>query len=192
MKVFLSTFFLSLGLLLQAHDLPLDYLYMQWATGDGPYKRTHVKVAEVGVGKELYKRDPKSSWFFATLEGNWTGFFAVDKRYSAAKQTVHTFAANLNFRWIVPEDSEYLKKFAVRPWIQVGSGPVYFLSRHVAYSGNVLSTNLQFGSQGGVGVRYGPGWHGELGIFWKHYSNANIKYPNYGLDIVEFRAGYWF
>lgn len=57
----------------------------------------------------------------------------------------------------------------------------YLLSKTVNNDDNRLPSSFQFGSHVGIGLRIGPG---ALGIGLQHLSNAGIKQPNGGIDLV--------
>ena len=72
-------------------------------------------------------------------------------------------------------------------FFEIGSGPTVF-SRS-KFANHRLSTHFQFGSRIGVGVATK---NGQFGIHYAHYSNANIRKPNPGLDLIEVMALYRF
>jgi lipid A 3-O-deacylase len=57
----------------------------------------------------------------------------------------------------------------------------YLLSKTINNDENRLPSSWQFGSHIGVGMKLGPG---TLGIGLQHLSNAGIKQPNGGIDLV--------
>lgn len=68
---------------------------------------------------------------------------------------------------------------AARPFIEAGIGAALFLdTRH---EGRQFSTAFQFEDRLAAGMHLGDG---ELSLAYTHYSNADIKTPNDGLDIV--------
>lgn len=75
-----------------------------------------------------------------------------------------------------------------RFYLELGSGPT-MLSRS-EFAGHDLSTRLQFGSHVGTGLLINK-VH-RLGIRYSHYSNASIKKPNPGLDLLELSYTYQF
>jgi len=72
-------------------------------------------------------------------------------------------------------------------FVEIGSGPTLF-SRN-KFANHRLSTHFQFGSRIGMGMATK---HGQVGIHYAHYSNANIRKPNPGLDLLEVMAIYRF
>lgn len=73
-------------------------------------------------------------------------------------------------------------------YLEVGSGPTV-LNRS-EFAGRELSTRFQFGSHLGIGLLVDK-TH-RIGIRYSHYSNADIKKPNPGLDLFELAYTYQF
>lgn len=74
--------------------------------------------------------------------------------------------------WLSPES---------RLFFELGIGPS-LLSRK-EFAGRNLSTNFQFADH--VGLGYAIDDHTRLGLRYSHFSNASIKRPNPGLDIIQ-------
>lgn len=75
-----------------------------------------------------------------------------------------------------------------RYYLELGTGPTY-ISR-TRFADKELSTRLQFNSFAGVGMRLGQGH--RLGLRYTHISNASIKRPNPGLNLLELSYSYDF
>lgn len=73
-------------------------------------------------------------------------------------------------------------------YLEAGVGPT-LLSRS-QFAGRDLSTRFQFGSYFGAGVLI-QNAH-RVGLRYSHYSNANIKRPNPGLDVFQLTYTYMF
>lgn len=78
--------------------------------------------------------------------------------------------------------------WAPRYYLELGTGPSY-ISR-TRFADKELSTRLQFNSFAGVGMRLGQGH--RLGLRYTHISNASIKRPNPGLNLLELSYAYMF
>lgn len=63
-------------------------------------------------------------------------------------------------------------------------GPCYFHEAHGAISGH-----LQFATNIGFGWR-DKSTGSEIGINWKHFSNAGLSKPNLGLDLIMLSLGF--
>ncbi|MAK55941.1 MAG: hypothetical protein CML17_08880 [Pusillimonas sp.] len=71
--------------------------------------------------------------------------------------------------------------FSNNVYLEAGVGVNRF--SHTYFANQTLSTQFQFGSHFGVGVNLSPA--SRLGLRYSHYSNAAIKRPNDGLDVVQ-------
>jgi len=99
-------------------------------------------------------------------------------RRSVSPQSMWQVSAIPQLRWW-PNELFYL---------EAGVGPT-MLSRS-EFAGRDLSTRLQFGSHFGTGFLLGKSQ--KLGIRYSHVSNAGIKKPNPGLDLLEVTYTYQF
>lgn len=68
-----------------------------------------------------------------------------------------------------------------RYYLEVGSGPTLF--SRTRFADKTLSTAFQFGSHIGAGVMLSHS--SSLGVRLSHFSNADIKKPNPGLDVIQ-------
>jgi hypothetical protein len=93
--------------------------------------------------------------------------------------------------WRVPDIRGETRRFDLnassiwrkeRPWgyFEAGFGG-YLLSKTINNDENRLPSSWQFGSHVGVGMKFGPG---TVGVGLQHLSNAGIKQPNGGIDLV--------
>ncbi|MBP6019954.1 MAG: acyloxyacyl hydrolase [Burkholderiaceae bacterium] len=73
-------------------------------------------------------------------------------------------------------------------YVELGSGPTV-MSRS-EFAGRDLGTRFQFGSHLGTGLLIKK-VH-RIGIRYSHYSNANLKKPNPGLDLLGLTYTYQF
>ena len=65
-------------------------------------------------------------------------------------------------------------------YLEAGFGG-YLLSKAINNDENRVPSAFEFGSHVGIGMRLGPG---TLGLGLQHLSNAGIKQPNGGIDLV--------
>ena len=93
--------------------------------------------------------------------------------------------------WWVPDVRGKTRRFdanataiwrAERGWryYEAGFGG-YLLSKTINNDENRLPSSWQFGSHVGIGMKFGPG---TVGLGLQHLSNAGIKQPNGGIDLV--------
>src|SRR5690606_20550884 len=68
-------------------------------------------------------------------------------------------------------------------YVEAGVGPTFFPRTN--FADRELSTSLQFGSHVGVGMYISPSSQIDLSV--THFSNAGIKRPNPGLNLVQLR-----
>jgi len=67
-------------------------------------------------------------------------------------------------------------------YLEAGIGPT--LMSHTRFLNKDFSTALQFGDHLGLGVMLNHDW--RLGIRFSHFSNASIKKPNPGFNMLHF------
>lgn len=72
-----------------------------------------------------------------------------------------------------------------RPYAELGLGGALFGRDDLG--GKRFSTSFQFSEHVGLGVRFAGGW--LVGWRYSHYSNANIRLPNPGLDLQQLTVG---
>jgi hypothetical protein len=93
--------------------------------------------------------------------------------------------------WRVPDIRGTTRRFDLnataiwrgeRPWgyLEAGFGG-YLLSKTINNDENRVPSAFEFGSHIGIGLKIGPG---TLGVGLQHLSNAGIKQPNGGIDLV--------
>lgn len=76
--------------------------------------------------------------------------------------------------------------FDNRYYIEAGIGATVFSSTRFANKN--ISTAFQFGDHIGVGMHLSP--HSRLSLRYSHYSNAGIKRPNPGLNLLQLTYTY--
>jgi lipid A 3-O-deacylase len=75
-----------------------------------------------------------------------------------------------------------------RFYLEGGVGPTVF--NHTTFAGKTISTAYQFGDH--IGFGYQLTQNSRLGLRYSHFSNANIKKPNPGLDVTQVTYTYMF
>jgi lipid A 3-O-deacylase len=75
-------------------------------------------------------------------------------------------------------------------WYVEGGIGAYLLSKTINNDANRLPSSFQFGSHIGAGVRVGE--NGRIGVALQHLSNAGLKQPNGGIDLVQISGGILF
>lgn len=93
--------------------------------------------------------------------------------------------------WRVPDIRGTTRRFDLnvtaiwrgeRPWgyLEAGFGG-YLLSKTINNDDTRVPSAFEFGSHLGIGLKMGPG---TLGVGLQHLSNAGIKQPNGGIDLI--------
>jgi len=76
-------------------------------------------------------------------------------------------------------------------YVEGGIG-VYLLSKTINNDANQLPSSFQFGSHVGAGLRFGERGQGRVGVGVQHLSNAGLKQPNGGINLILISAGFGF
>ncbi|MCC2594973.1 acyloxyacyl hydrolase [Pusillimonas sp. MFBS29] len=90
---------------------------------------------------------------------------------SRSRSSVWQFSATPLLRWTWSE----------RYYLEAGVGATVF--SHTTFADKQLSTAFQFGDHIGIGAHLSDS--SRLGLRFSHYSNAGIKRPNPGLNILQ-------
>lgn len=72
------------------------------------------------------------------------------------------------------------------PYLEAGIG-AHLFSQSRVNAEQRLGTAFEFGSLGGVGIRFGPDLRYELGYRYVHISNADISEDNEGVNFHQLR-----
>jgi len=143
----------------------------------------------LGIG-DHYKRamlsyETPSLWSYSFSE-NWgrldlvgelgVGYWSADG--SRDPSHMWQFSATPMFRWWTGE----------RFYLEAGIGANLFSSTR--FADKTISTAFQFGDHIGLGFLVTP--TSRLGLRYSHFSNASIKRPNPGLNILQLNYTYQF
>ncbi len=82
------------------------------------------------------------------------------------------------------------RSVGVMPYLEAGIGVALVSDTDIG--GRQLSTAFQFEDRIGMGFRFGEQRKHDINFRYLHYSNANIKKPNDGIDIFILSYGYAF
>ncbi len=163
--------------------LAIDGIALAIGQDDGA--NANVTLLRVGAQWTWEKR-----WF---EHGNWHlgGYWDLQADYwdndsrNATNSDLWDVAITPMFR--VQQNS----RSAFSPYGEIGVG-AHLLSQTSVSTQRHFTTSFQFGSQAGVGARFGPKNAFDLGYRFQHISNAGIKEPNNGINFHVLRLGYWF
>ncbi len=128
------------------------------------------------------KKDFGTQWLKNNL-GYFSGFYELSFNHWEHKtKDINGIAFSPVFAWYFGDRSDF-----VRPYIEGGIGVTCIDEYHIADRN--LSTNFQFEDRIGAGVKIG---FVDLNFSYMHYSNASIKEPNHGIDILIFTTAVQF
>lgn len=123
----------------------------------------------------------KNSWGRIDLAGEFGAsyWWADDPRTpDQSADKVWQISAIPMFRWLT----------ASPLYLEMGIGPTIF--SRTRFAGESISTAFQFGDHLGLGLLIGQ--NTRIRLRYSHFSNASIKKPNPGLDIVQFTYSHTF
>jgi len=75
------------------------------------------------------------------------------------------------------------------PYAELGVGLSWLSETEI--QGRIVSLHFQFEDKAGIGMRFGKKQQYDIAIRAYHYSNASIKHPNSGVDLVMMNFGLW-
>ena len=115
--------------------------------------------------------------WFETDMGCLSGYFELSyNHWEHNSEDINGVALSPVFTYRLGKSSSL-----IRPYIEGGIGIAYIDEYHIADRN--MSTNFQFEDRLGVGTVIG---FFDLNFRYMHYSNASIKGPNHGIDILMF------
>jgi lipid A 3-O-deacylase len=128
------------------------------------------------------KKDFDGQWLKTGL-GYFSGFYELSfNRWEHKSKDINGAAFSPVFAYYFGDRANFIK-----PYIEGGIGVTYIDGYHIADRN--LSTNFQFKDRIGAGMRIG---FFDLNFSYMHYSNASIKEPNHGIDILIFTTSVQF
>lgn len=142
---------------------------------------------------EIYRvgmhKDWRHSWFNGGawyLGGYWDTELALMDSGKGASDKVYGVSLTPVLRY---QRDAHLSS-GITPFAETGIG-AHLLS-DTRLGNNNLSTAIQFASLIGLGVGFGERGQYELSYRFTHFTNADIKEPNDGLDLHLLKLGYNF
>ncbi|MFH2061338.1 MAG: acyloxyacyl hydrolase [Pseudomonadota bacterium] len=137
---------------------------------------------DIDIYRVGLKKDFTAKWF-KTDFGYVSGYFELSYNYwEWNSQDINGVALSPVFAYFFGDESNL-----IRPYIEGGIGVAYLDEYFIADRN--LSSNLQFEDRIGAGVRIG---FIDLNFRYMHYSNASLKAPNHGIDILMFTTAIQF
>jgi lipid A 3-O-deacylase len=144
--------------------------------GYGPAD-SDIDVYRVGIKKDFW-----TQWF-ETRTGYLSGYVELSyNRWEHDKDDINAVAVSPVFVYYFGDRSN-----ALRPYVEGGIGLCHISKTTIA--DRKMSTRFQFEDRIGVGIR----WNFiDLNFRYMHYSNAEIKKPNHGIDMFLFTTSIQF
>ncbi len=171
-----SLFLVLVWVLLSSNAMAADFSGYGLSFGYGEAD-PDIDIYRVGV-----KKDFSAKWF-QTDFGYLSGYFELSyNRWEYENEDINGVALSPVFVYYFGDKSN-----KIRPYIEGGIGVTYIDEYYIADRN--LSTNFQFEDRIGAGVRIG---FVDLNFRYMHYSNASIKGPNNGIDILMFTTAIQF
>ena len=122
----------------------------------------------------------------------WESSFAV-RNGSRRPELAPDRATSLNamttgplFRW---QRQTPFSITRIIPYAELGVGLSWLSETEI--QGRILSLHFQFEDKAGIGMRFGEKQQYDVAIRAYHYSNASIKRPNSGVNLVMMNFGLW-
>ncbi len=143
------------------------------------YGRSRDKIDVYRIGVRYYFSD----WLHQKgLSDSFGGYFEGSLNYwNGKKDNIFAVAISPVFYY------QFNPKGYVRPYIEGGIGATYISKTKI--DNRNLSIHFQFEDRIGIGVKVGDF---DFHIRYMHYSNANLKKPNNGIDIYMVGISYSF
>lgn len=152
-------------------------------TIDSGYGLSDTKLLRLNysIGDEHRYPTGKGWYWNRSLEGNFSYWYLYNNMKNEGK--LLEIGLTPNFR-LEPERSWSWG----RQYLEMGIGVHLLSETHIGK--RHLGSNLQFGTHGGFGVRFGGKEQYDLAWRIEHISNAGIREPNPGINFSMLRLGY--
>ncbi|MGB3094108.1 MAG: acyloxyacyl hydrolase [Candidatus Zixiibacteriota bacterium] len=162
-----SVFLFLFLLLISTQSQAFDGISLGMGTARGS-----IEIFHVGFQKQFGQ-----SWFESRV-GCLSGYHEISlNSLEHREESIRQIAYSPVFTYSFAGPTEI-----VSPYIEGGIGISFLSDKMIA--GRDLSTYFQFEDRIGVGFRIGRTHIHDLNIRYMHYSNASIKQPNDGIDML--------
>jgi len=150
-----------------------------------------INEVSIGTGESkdnigIYRLGVKKNFettFFESNYGWLSGYYEASLNYWEKEECqIYGIAFSPVFVYYVGSKSN-----TIHPYIEAGIGLAYISDTII--KGCNMTTNFQFEDRIGMGIRTE---FFDLNARYLHYSNARIKQPNDGIDIIIFTMSYIF
>lgn len=127
-------------------------------------------------------------WGLHAIWESSAGYWAGRNDYrNGTPSSLNVVTSGPMFRWQMQSE---LLPFRALPYLELGVAASWLSETEIG--GRRLSLHFQFEDKVGAGVRFGRKHQYDLSVRGVHYSNASIKRPNSGVNLLMFTAGMWF
>ena len=149
-------------------------LYVQVGTGDSSSRALVLGMTHPWSA---------TAWRLAggTVRGHWDGWVGAWRNQDGRGDSFYAavLGAGPSLRWRGQQGAS--------PWFAELGTSVMVSSKHLYNSGRRMGTRWNFASHLGVGMHLGHRQAHEISLRLQHASNAGIKKPNPGLNMVQLR-----
>ena len=145
----------------------------------------------IGIGESkdnihIYRLGGKinfeSTWYKSDY-GWFSGYYEASMHYwEKGSEQIYGVAFSPVFVYYIGEKSD-----TFQPYVEAGIGAAYISKTKI--NGRNMATHFQFEDRIGLGFKTGSY---DFNARYMHYSNAGIKKPNDGIDIIMFTLAYKF
>jgi len=149
--------------------------YVDGVTFNYGQSKDNIDIYRVGLQKDFDAKWGENS------VGYLSGYYECSLNYWKWKSD-ENFGIALS-----PVFAYYFKAGDFRPYIEAGIGGSYWTKTKIKYRN--IGSHLHFEDRIGVGIRYK---NIDLNFKYLHYSNAGLKQPNNGIDILIGAISYKF
>jgi len=168
---------LTLALACVAADLRPDTVFVEAGQGKGS-----VDAASIGAGWQwAWRRRTRHGEFTGATEAYLARWRAPQK---SGRESFDLVAVLPVVRWRSDDGRS--------PWYLEGGIGLMYIEPRFRTARKQFTTNFNFADTLGVGRNFGARGQHELGLRLSHYSNAGLKRPNPGQNIVRLHYGYRF
>lgn len=121
-----------------------------------------------------------------TVRGHWDAWIGGWSNKDLQRDRFHTPALGIgpSLRWRGAQGTS--------PWFVEAGTAAMLTGKRLTSNGERMGTRFNFATHIGVGVNFGAQQAHELSLRLQHASNAGIKEPNPGLNLVQIRYAHAF
>lgn len=139
----------------------------------------NLQVIQLGAQWDWHKHWlPLGQWFLGGFWSLQASYLHAEKKKPTQNQNMLALSGAPIFYW---KRAPYAST-TIAPYVEAGVGIA--VVSHKSIGTSEISTLYQFESRVGVGMQFGSKQQYDLAVAYGHISNASIKTPNSGIDIL--------